>query len=255
MPYALDLVRLATSALIADRDGASVEEACAAILKGYRQGLDRPLPVILERDRAWLRELVVVPEKDRTKFWKKIEAAEVEPAPARYRSVLADAMPEPMLPMKTARRVAGAGCLGRPRWVGRVDLWRGGPIVREAKPVLVSSWNRANNPSISNISCAEIAAGRYRAPDPWYAVKDNIVVRRLSPNNRKIEADDSAFSALSAAVLEVMGVELANVHLGSGEHAQALSDDLAARAQGWLAAQAQRMADATSADYQEFRRH
>src|SRR3984893_13574598 len=71
MPYALDLVRLATSALVADTD-ASGDETSAAILKGYRQGLGSPLPIILERDRAWLRELVGVPEKDRAKFWKKL---------------------------------------------------------------------------------------------------------------------------------------------------------------------------------------
>ena len=29
----------------------------------------------------------------------------------------------------------------------------------------------------------EIATGAYRAPDPWYAVSDDVVVRRLSPNN------------------------------------------------------------------------
>ena len=135
MPYALDLLRLATSALVAEARVAA-EDACAAILAGYRQGLDNPMPVVLERDRAWLRELVVVPEKERAKFWKKIEAAMLEPAPERYRKVLAEAMPEPSLEITTARRVAGAGSLGRPRWVGRLDNWRGGPVVREAKALL-----------------------------------------------------------------------------------------------------------------------
>ena len=49
-----------------------------------------------------------------------------ERAPPRYRKALAAAMPEPRLAIgKTARRVAGAGSLGRPRWIGIAD-WRGG---------------------------------------------------------------------------------------------------------------------------------
>ena len=253
MPYALDLLRLATSALVAEARLAA-EDACAAILAGYRQGLDNPMPVVLERDRAWLRELVVVPEKERAKFWKKIEAATLEPAPERYRKVLAEAMPEPSLEVKTARRVAGAGSLGRPRWVGRLDNWRGGPVVREAKALLVSSWYRVHGPGTGKISCAAMAGARHRAPDPWYAVRDDIVVRRLSPNNRKIEAEDEAFAEVSVAMLEVMGLELANVHLGSRE-ASPITADLADRKQGWLAGLAKKMAKATTADYREFCRH
>jgi hypothetical protein len=250
MPYALDLLRLATSALVADAHVAA-DDACAAILAGYRQGLGNPLPVVLERDRAWLRELVVVPEKERAKFWKKLEAATLELAPERYRKVLAEAMPEPVPEIKTARRVAGAGSLGRPRWVGRLDNWRGGPVVREAKALLVSSWYREHSPGRGKISCAAMAGARHRAPDPWYAVKDGIVVRRLSPNNRKIEAEDGAFAEVSAAMLEVMGLELANVHLGSRDSAE-ITADLASRKQGWLTGLAKKMAKATTADYQEF---
>jgi hypothetical protein len=126
--------------------------------------------------------------------------------------------------------------------------------VREAKALLVSSWDRAHAPATTELRCAEIAGARYRAPDPWYTVRDDIVVRRLSPNNRKIEAEDAAFVQLSAAMLEVMGVELANIHLGSGDYAWAIKADLDSRRTSWLAAQARKMADATRADYQEFRR-
>jgi hypothetical protein len=252
MPYALDLVRLAASALIAD-GRAAAEDTCRAILQGYRQGLANPLPIILERDRAWLRELVVVPEAQRAKFWKKLDAAPPELAPARYREVLTAAMPEPAVAMRTQRRVAGMGSLGRPRWVGRAD-WRGGPVVREAKALLVSSWYRVHAPAKDTISCAAAASGRHRAPDPWYRVRDRIIVRRLSPNNRKIEADDAAVAEASGAVLEVMGIELANVHLGSGD-ADAIAADLALRKSGWLASLAKRMGAAIRGEYQQFRQH
>ena len=253
MPFALDLVRLATSALVPDKlRTVSVEDISAAILTGYRDGLTKPQPLVLDRDWAWLRALVVVSDKERAKFWKKIEAAPQEPAPARYQKALMSAMPESSAGMTTARRVAGAGSLGRPRWAGRAD-WRGGPVVRETKALLVSSWYRAHSPKSTKIHCAEIASARYRAPDPWYAVKDSIVVRRISPNNRKIEADDEAFSELTADMLRAMGRELANVHLGSADHAASIMADLDRYKQGWLAANAKKMADATKRDYDDFR--
>jgi Uncharacterized protein conserved in bacteria (DUF2252) len=253
MPFALDLVRLATSALVADKlQNVSLEDICVAILKGYRGGLTKPQPLVLDRDWAWLRTLVVVSEKERAKFWKKIEAAPQEPAPERYHNALMSAMPERSVVMTTARRVVGAGSLGRPRWVGRAD-WRGGPIVREAKALLVSSWYRTNNPHSTKIHCAEIASARYRAQDPWYAVTDNMVVRRISPNNRKIETDDDAFSELTADMLRAMGQELANAHLGTADCASTIMNALGQYKQDWLTSNAKKMADATKRDYQAYR--
>src|SRR5215471_7411507 len=44
MPYALDLVRLATSAVTAHVRGISTHSICANILKGYSEGLADPRP-------------------------------------------------------------------------------------------------------------------------------------------------------------------------------------------------------------------
>ena len=143
MPYVLDLVRLCASALLGrGRRRITDEEICATILRGYRHGLRTPRPVVLDRDRLWLRELVVVSEKERAKFWKKVAAVRGKPAPERYLSAIVDAMPEPDISIKTARRRAGTGSLGRPRWIGIAD-WRGAPIVREAKALVTSAWSRA----------------------------------------------------------------------------------------------------------------
>ena len=60
MPYALDLVRLAASAILArGEDGPSVRMIGELILSGYRRGLENPLPVILERDHKWLRKALM----------------------------------------------------------------------------------------------------------------------------------------------------------------------------------------------------
>src|SRR5262249_50789385 len=138
MPYALDLVRLATSAMLAGTVSSSTT-ACDALLEGYTQGLRAPMPISLDRDYQLLRQLVEVDEKERAKFFDKIAKAVAKPTPApqRYRAALASVTPAAGLKIRTARRMdAGAGSLGRPRWMG-VAEWRGSPVVREAKALLM----------------------------------------------------------------------------------------------------------------------
>ena len=263
MPFALDLARLAVSALLAadaagTRGKSSSTAITTAILAGYGAGLVAPSAIVLERDWAWLREAVTVSEKRRQKFWDKIDARKLEPAPSAFQAVLAAAMPEDGLAFDTARRVAGTGSLGRPRWIG-VAQWRGGPLVREAKTLLTSAWSLARGADNAPLRCADIAAGRYRAPDPWYRVADGIVVRRLSPNNRKIEADKELDLLLHPQTLEAMGRELAGLHLGTGPaNGMTVGDviraDLARRKAGWLAAAAETLATATTADYKSLRK-
>ena len=80
-------------------------------------------------------------------------------------------------------------------------------MVREAKALVVSAWCRAHAGGTKKLRCGDIASGHYRAADPWFAIEDNIAVRRLSPNNRKIEADDPALAHLSGRLLQAMGCE------------------------------------------------
>jgi hypothetical protein len=255
MPYVLDLIRLATSTILA-ADGPSLPpaSACAAILRGYRRGLSAPQPAILDRDRAWLRALVVVSEKSRARFWERIAGAAEEPAPRRYRRALAAAMPEPRPALTTARRTAGAGSLGRPRWIG-VAQWRGAPVVREAKALLPSAWGWANGRRNAPIRCAEIAGGRYRALDPWQRFDGDIAVRRLSPNNRKIEVGRDAGVLLTPLMLEAMGLDLAGAHLGTGAAGAgaAIAHDLSRRRRGWLLGCAKRMGAAVGRDHEAWK--
>ncbi|MBN8911175.1 MAG: DUF2252 family protein [Rhizobiales bacterium] len=252
MPYALDLVRLAASAALAANDRApKFDSACDAILEGYRTGLASPAPVVLDRDWAWLRDKVVVPEEERQKFWKKIAARKLEAAPDRFRKALRQEMPEPRLPFDTARRVAGTGSLGRPRWIGVAD-WRGAPIVREAKAVLTSAWSLARGKPSEPVRLAEIAAGRFRAPDPWYRVANGIVSRRLSPNNRKIEAGAIDDRLHGRRMLKTMGFELANIHASARGAGAAIARDLKMRRADWLRTATEAATQAVQADYKQF---
>lgn len=256
MPYCLDLVRLAASALLGGDDRKNASRTIAeAIIEGYRKGLATPSAIVLERDWPWLRQAVIVPEDRREKFWKKLDALVEEPAPDRFRKALAAAMPEKGLSFRTSRRVAGTGSLGRPRWVGVAD-WRGGVVVRESKALVASAWSLARGRGDAAILSGEIAGGRYRVPDPWYRVADAIVTRRLSPNNRKIEADKRGAFLLEADMHALMGQELANVHLGTGKAGSAaqITAHLAALPAGWLTAAAEKAADATRTEWKQFKK-
>ena len=255
MPYGIDLVRLATSvALSEDMRKGHLNESCAAILKGYQEGLTKPEPIILERDWQWLREAVVVAEDRRQKFWKKLDTRVVEEVSPRFRNALTAAMPEGATELEIARRFAGTGSLGRPRWAG-VANWKGGEIAREAKAVLPSAWAYAHGKADAPSRCADIANGTYRAPDPWYAVNDGIVVRRLSPNNRKVEVEQRADFLLTADMHSVMGRELANIHIGTaGASAAAIGDDIKSRKRKWLVSAAEDAAKAVTAEYKQWKK-
>jgi hypothetical protein len=77
-------------------------------------------------------------------------------------------------------------------------------------------------------------------------------VRRLSPNNRKIEVDDG-MNTFSPAMLEAMGADLANVHVGLVDHRMAIKRDLAKRRKGWLAESARQASDAVNSDYKSWK--
>jgi uncharacterized protein (DUF2252 family) len=253
MPYVLDLVRLATSALLAEpAQKIAAGTACGAILQGYRQGLRAPKPISLDRDYTWLAKVVRVGARERAKFWKKIADARSKTAPKRYRDALAKAMPVPGLSIRTAQRSAGAGSLGRPRWIGVAD-WRGSPVVREAKALAMSAWAHVHAPKAHKIRAGEIANGRFHSLDPWYGIEKGLVVRRLSPNNRKIEAESGGHELFSDDMLQLMGFELANVHLGVADRRSAITRDLGRRKRGWLAEAAKRAAKACTRDFNDWR--
>ena len=210
--------------------GVTADAICSAILQGYREGLKAPQPVVLDRDRQWLRELVVVSEKKRAKFWKKIEKVETERAPPRYRKALAAAMPEPRLAIsKTARRIAGAGSLGRPRWIGIAD-WRGGAggaRGQSARPIGLGARARQGQRARSAAARSPMAATR--ATDPWHHITGRH--RRCAasrPTTARSRRMTILAHLLSPDMLHAMGADLAGVHLGTADSGAAIARDLAA---------------------------
>ena len=240
MPYVLDLVRLAASALLAktehwrEGDAPSNDEICEAILDGYKEGLQKPAPIVLDRNHPGLRDDLVLDKDARKKFWDDAEEWRedaVTDAPANFVDALRAALPGGFTDEAISLRTAGTGSLGRPRFVGQAE-WRGGPVLREAKALVPSGWAYVHGGS-GQLHVETIATGRARAPDPHYRVVARILVRRLSPNSRKIEAKTAPNVLLKRRMLELMGHELANCHAGS-DRAADIRHDLTARDRDWL---------------------
>jgi hypothetical protein len=279
MPYTLDLLRLATSGLLASPkdDAHEAEHVAEALLRGYAQGLKEPGPAVLDRKLAWLRQTVMVPESHRVEFWEKLKKKQKKfldrpesDRPRlwwRYEAALRSALPAGAGEPEMWYRSAGLGSLGRPRWVAQAK-WCGDWVLREAKAIVPSAWTRVHGTRGRAIRCMEIAAGRYRAPDPWYRLTDGVAVRRLSPNNRKIGTDKPVSDGedgleetlgrdvlLSEQMLRAMGRELAAIHLGIGDLSDSIRQDLARRQHGWLAAAAIHAAAAVLTEHRAFQQN
>jgi len=256
MPYALDLVRLAASAILArDDDGPSLRMISETILSGYHRGLENPLPVILERDHKWLRKALLLPNSERREFWEKFRMLpeDGKSASSPYAQALAGALPPGSGPFVPKPRTAGTGSLGRPRFVAYAE-WQGGPVLREAKALVPSAWPLYHRPQDLAIHAGEIAGGRLRAADPHYRVSGRILVRRLSPNSRKIEIDHDPEVLLSPTMLELMGFEIANCHSNNATAVAAIRLDLKARGNEWLHEAARAAAMNVSAEQKAYSR-
>lgn len=276
MPYVLDIVRLAASAMLAKVPGITDTAICDSIAQGYAAGIVLPKPFVLDRHHEWLRDAVVVTTKDRKKFWKKFDPARIEEekpkkivplllaeVKRRYRKAIEHAQPDRGIPLQFFAREAGTGSLGRRRIFG-VGPWQGDLVVREAKAMLRSGWTLAHG-GAHRVRCEEIAAGPYRSADPTYRLRGRVLVRRLSPNDFKIEAkpkkpekgDDEAFNAIdqskliNAKMLSAMGEDLAAVHRGSLSE-DGIAADFGRRPEGWLLKSATAISQAIEEEQKEW---
>src|SRR6266576_3057782 len=169
LPYTNDLVRLATSALVAREyhdlkiDG---KEAVGAILDGYRDKLES-LPTVKS------------------------------PIPAAVLASLRRALPERGLKARIVHRVAGLGSLGRQRFVA-LAAWRGGRVAREAKALA---------PLAEKIHYDAILRRGVRCPDPCVRVGGAWLVRRLAPDCSRVRLNELPRKRDEARLLSAMGWE------------------------------------------------
>jgi hypothetical protein len=255
MPYAVDLVRLVTSAIFAKRENdlAIAEgDAADAVLQGYSASLESGgVPFVLEESHPNLREMALGAERDPVKFWGKLVSLPAAVPPRRIQRLLNGWLPEGAAESLFYSRVAGVGSLGRPRYVAVAEC-NGGLAAREAKAWLPSAWGWANGRAKDHAFAVRLLKRSVRQRDPYYAVKNGWVIRRLGPHCGRIELAQFPKHRDEKAILRAMGAETANLHLATARARKEVLRDLGQRKPGWLHEAAQAMADATEQDWKAF---
>ena len=222
MPYTNDLVRLAASAILAIRENhlsLDPQDACDAILAGYRETLDQGgCPFVLAERHHWLRDLAHSNLRDPVAFWDKLDKlpATTETIAPEVIAALERWLPEKGLSYKLVHRIAGLGSLGRQRFVALAD-WRGGLIAREAKALTVSAclWEKQAG-GAGEILYQKILGTSVRVLDPWVQLSGSWIVRRLAPDCSRVELAALPKDRDEQKLLQAMGQETANVHAGDG---------------------------------------
>jgi hypothetical protein len=254
LPFTNDLVRLATSAMLAGRGGGlhvGGRDICEAILEGYADALEcGGRPFVLAERRRWLRDIALNDLRDPVRFWSALTDLPTVTGDLPHQALRA-LLPESGLRYRVVRRVAGAGSLGRQRFVALAN-WRGGLIAREAKALAPSAAAWLGPHSNGRAGAAALLARAVRATDPMFKLQDRWIVRRLAPDCTRIELAQMPRRRDEWRLLRSMGFEAANIHLGS-EHAR-LAADLKGRHPRWLERSAVAMADAVTADWRSWKR-
>lgn len=242
LPYALDLVRLCASLIVS-----GVDDGTKPILDAYREGLADRRALVLEREHLWLRDALAASDDEREAFWRELDSAPAVVAPARYRTPLLAALPVPQPAVMVSARSAGAGSLGRPRFVA-FGSHRGGPVAIEVKALLPSCWRDGREDGLA----ARMATGRFRSPDPVQHYGDGHVLRRLAPNSRKLDFTEMPEKG-RARLIRAMARDLASVHAADDGDQAAVLADLAGRGDDWLGKAAKRVAAWTEQEFAAYR--
>jgi len=280
LPAAFDLVRLATSALLATQGRAaslSAGNVIASIMDGYAASpstdgrpvvLDGPPPQPLD---PLLRDARA------EQWWAKL--GRLKPAadlPEQARVLLAAALPKRTGAITYLDRVAGMGSRDHLRVVAVTNV-AGSPIVREVKALrMPASWwlngvttassgaaavsasvaAAPDGPTRDGATAGQVARailrrGR-RSPDPTVRITPGWVVGRLAPWSDRIELADLHRKVDTDALLAAMGAESANLHLATTTPS-VLCALTTPRGHRWIKDAAQRMLDDTCTDWRTWR--
>ncbi|HUK21371.1 MAG TPA: DUF2252 family protein [Gemmatimonadales bacterium] len=263
LPYSNDLIRLATSAMLAV-DSRELEVApkrgAALILGGYRAALAHGgrAFVFAERHNA-MRRMAAHRLHDPQAYWQKLDALPSVRPPADVVAALERALPERGLAPRFVHRLAGVGSLGRQRFLALAE-WRGGRVAREAKALQPSACALIDRASETKIAQAGALRRRVwmtshspgaRCPDPYVSFDGLWLIRRLAPDCSRIPLNLLPKQRDAERLLHAMGWEAANVHVGSAR-AAVLEADLRRRPKRWLYEAAMQMAEDVERDWKEW---
>ncbi len=259
LAYTNDLTRLAVSAcLAADAGHLAVKERdiCDAILEGYSESLKaKGRPFVLGEEHTWLRLIAESELREPVHFWKKMDALPSlkGKVPVSAIDALEHLLPAKQIPYRVAHRVAGLGSLGRSRYVAIAE-WHGGRIAREAKALVVSacSWAEQKDQPVE-VFYQTLISRAVRCPDPFVQLRGRWIVRRLSPHCSRIELTTLDAKNLELRLLQAMGWETANIHLGTLSAEKQISRDLGKRKAKWLHSATDAMLKQVRSDWKDWK--
>jgi hypothetical protein len=259
LPYPNDLVRLAVSAVLDATEGeikVRLGDVVDVILDGYRTCLSGGgRPFVLEEKHKWLRNIALNSLDVPADFWKKMDALPGvrTNVPADARKAISSLLPDPQLPYRIVRRIAGVGSLGHPRYVAICD-WCGGQIALEAKAAVPSACLWARPIAQSRIYYQLALEQAIRCRDPFVRLCGKWLVRQLSPDSSPIEMETMSGQKDQDKLLHAMAWEAANVHLGTARASARIGADLNRRSGKWLRKAVKDMAAATIGDWKEWKK-
>jgi len=258
-PYTVDLVRLATSALLAILDeGLALKQraACDRITEGYMDAIKAGgQPFVLAEQNRFLRDIAVQQLKDPRKFWDRMQSwpdAHRGEVPKEVVEVLESKMPRPKPAYRIVDRQAGLGSRGHQRFVAIYSLY-GGLVAREAKALVPAAINWLDKRTTPRIHYSEILGQAVRVPDVTFEIHEQWLIRRLAPDCTKIPLTELPGELNEERLLYCMGWETANVHLGTKAVIPEVKKDLKQRKPGWLFASAKDMAKLARKDWKDWR--
>lgn len=260
LAYANDLVRLAVSAHLASEAGhipLKHQEICDVILEGYGQSLRAGgLPFVLGEKNEWLRLIAESKLRDPVRFWEKMDALPTVKGdvPITAIDAIEHLMPARDIPYRLTHRIAGLGSLGHARYVAIAD-WHGGKIAREAKALVSSAchWAEDEHAPI-DILYQTIVTRAVRCPDPFVQLRGRWIVRRLSPHCSRIEIATLEARGVEMRLLQAMGWETANIHLGTRSAAKTILRHMQKQKGRWLHQASAAMLDAVRDDWKDWKK-
>jgi len=209
---------------------------------------------VIGEEHRWFKPILETPQRDPGLFWDRLRNLPRERAalPPAAKAVILGMMPDRKLAYDLHHRVAGLGNLGKPRYTA-IAQWHGGPVAREAKALTLSAAAWAQS-SLHGPFYANILAGAIRSADPYLKVQGSWIVRRLSPDCRRLEVGWMSRVKDEEYLLHAMGFETANVHLGSTAARRSIQSHLADYPKSGIRKAAIAMKEALVKDFRRWRR-
>lgn len=234
--FAVDLVRTAVSAKLAadqaDLLSTSLAEAASLLLAGYQEGVAAGgKPFVLAYRHGGLLRMARSAVRQPKAFWDRWLGQKTEPVatkneiPSSAREALLSSLPESaeieFRRNRPGRDPKGLGSLGHMRFFAYAE-WRGGPVAREAKACTPSAWSWSRKNASRENAIMTLMQQAIRSLDPLVSMHGDWLVRPIAAECGRIDLDEVDKTGTEAQrvddqqkLLKAMGLEIANVHLGS----------------------------------------